>query len=56
MADKRIEAKRRRTPKESPPVRLIVERCYVGTEKMETVFRRIAEDELREKAMQYMTA
>lgn len=56
MADKKNDTKRRRAPKDERPVRLIVERCYIGTEKMETVFRRIVEDELREKAMQIMTA
>lgn len=49
MADKKNDTKRRRAPKDERPVRLIVERCYIGTEKMETVFRRIVEDELREK-------
>ena len=56
MAEKKNDTKRRRAPKDERPVRLIVERCYIGTEKMETVFRRIVEDELREKAMQIMTA
>jgi hypothetical protein len=31
------------------PTRVIVERHYVGTEKMETVFKKIAEEQIAKK-------
>ena len=31
------------------PTKIIVERHYVGTEKMETVFKRIAEEQITKK-------
>ncbi len=33
-----------RATRQHPPTKIIVERHYVGTEKMETVFKRIAEE------------
>ncbi len=34
-----------RATRQHPPTKIIVERRYVGTEKMETVFKRIAEEQ-----------
>lgn len=39
----------KRTSRQQKPTKIIVERHYVGTEKMETVFRRIAEEQITKK-------
>ena len=38
-----------RTHRQQTPTKIIVERHYVGTEKMETVFKRIAEEQITKK-------
>lgn len=38
-----------RTYRQPIPTKIIVERHYVGTEKMETVFKRIAEEQITKK-------
>ena len=38
-----------RTQRQQTPTKIIVERHYVGIEKMETVFRRIAEEQITKK-------
>lgn len=38
-----------RATQQHPPTKIIVERHYVGTEKMETVFKRIAEEQITKK-------
>ena len=38
-----------RTHRQQTPTKIIVERYYVGTEKMETVFKRIAEEQITKK-------
>ena len=38
-----------RAIRQHPPTKIIVERHYVGTEKMETVFKRIAEEQITKK-------
>lgn len=38
-----------RTSRQKIPTKIIVERHYVGTEKMETVFRRIAEEQITKR-------
>ncbi len=38
-----------RATRQHPPIKIIVERHYVGTEKIETVFKRIAEEQITEK-------
>ena len=38
-----------RTHRQPKPTKIIVERHYVGTEKMETVFKRIAEEQITKK-------
>ena len=38
-----------RAPRQHQPTKIIVERHYVGTEKMETVFKRIAEEQITKK-------
>ena len=38
-----------RTHRQPPPTKIIVERHYTGTEKMETVFKRIAEEQITKK-------
>lgn len=38
-----------RTCRQQTPTKIIVERHYVGTEKMETVFKRIAEEQITKK-------
>ena len=38
-----------RTHRQQIPTKIIVERHYVGTEKMETVFKRIAEEQITKK-------
>ena len=35
--------------RQHPPTKIIVERHYVGTEKMETVCKRIAEEQITKK-------
>ena len=35
--------------RQRPPTKIIVERHYVGTEKMETVFKRIAEEQITKR-------
>ena len=38
-----------RATRQHPPIKIIVERHYVGTEKMETVFKRIAEEQITKR-------
>ena len=38
-----------RANRQYPPTKIIVERRYVGTEKMETIFKRIAEEQITKK-------
>ena len=38
-----------RASRQHSPTKIIVERHYVGTEKMETVFKRIAEEQITKK-------
>ena len=38
-----------RATRQHQPTKIIVERHYVGTEKMETVFKRIAEEQITKK-------
>ena len=38
-----------RAGRQPKPTKIIVERHYVGTEKMETVFKRIAEEQITKK-------
>ena len=38
-----------RATRQHPPTKIIVERHYVGTEKMETVFRQIAGEQVTKK-------
>ena len=38
-----------RASRQHQPTKIIVERHYVGTEKMETVFKRIAEEQITKK-------
>lgn len=38
-----------RTHRQQTPTKIIVERHYVGTGKMETVFKRIAEEQITKK-------
>ena len=40
---------RQRANRQPTPTKIIVERHYVGTEKMETVFKRIAEEQITKK-------
>lgn len=40
---------RKRASRQQTPTKIIVERHYVGTEKMETVFKRIAEEQITKK-------
>lgn len=35
-----------RASRQQTPTKIIVERHYIGTEKMETVFKRIAEEQI----------
>lgn len=35
--------------RQQKPTKIVVERYYVGTEKMETVFKRIAEEQITKK-------
>ena len=44
--DHKVGQRASRQPK---PTKIIVERHYVGTEKMETVFKRIAEEQIAKK-------
>ena len=39
----------KRACRKQTPTRIIVERQYVGTEKMETVFKKIAEEQITKK-------
>lgn len=39
----------KRACRQQTPTKIIVERRYVGTEKMETVFKRIAEEQITKK-------
>ena len=39
----------KRACRQQTPTKIIVERHYVGTEKMETVFKRIAEEQITKK-------
>ena len=38
-----------RTHRQQTPTKIIVERHYVSTEKMETVFKRITEEQITKK-------
>ena len=38
-----------RACRQQKPTKIVVERHYVGTEKMETVFKRIAEEQITKK-------
>ena len=38
-----------RATRQHPPTKIIVERHYVGTEKMETVFKRIAGEQITKR-------
>ena len=38
-----------RAGRHQTPTKIVVERHYVGTEKMETVFKRIAEEQITKK-------
>ena len=38
-----------RTRRQHPPTKIIVERHYVGTGKMETLFKQIAEEQITKK-------
>ena len=38
-----------RATRQHPPTKLVAERHYVGTKKMETVFKRIAEQQIAKK-------
>ena len=38
-----------RTYRQQSPTKIIVERHYAGTEKMETIFKRIAEEQITKK-------
>ncbi len=38
-----------RATRQHQPTKIIVERHYVGTEKMETVFKRIAEEQITKR-------
>lgn len=38
-----------RVSRQQKPTKIVVERHYVGTEKMETVFKRIAEEQITKK-------
>ena len=38
-----------RASRQQKPTKIVVERHYVGTEKMETVFKRIAEEQITKK-------
>ena len=38
-----------RATRQHPPIKIIVERHYVGTGKIETVFKRIAEEQITKK-------
>lgn len=38
-----------RASRQQTPTKIIVERHYVGTEKMETVFKRIAEEQITKR-------
>ena len=40
---------RQRASRQPTPTKIVVERHYVGTEKMETVFKRIAEEQITKK-------
>ncbi|MCM1047316.1 MAG: hypothetical protein NC433_02695 [Clostridiales bacterium] len=41
-----------RTHRQPTPTKIIVERHYTGTEKMETVFKRIAEEQITKKVVE----
>ena len=38
-----------RTHRQQTPTKIIIERHYAGTEKMETIFKRIAEEQITKK-------
>ena len=52
MKEKRIKGSRN-VPR---PTRIVVERKYVGSEKMEEVFRHIAEEEIQNKANKFIAS
>ena len=47
---------RKRAPRSPKSVRLIVERHYVGNVPMNTLFQRLAEEEIRKTAESYLAA
>ncbi len=44
-----------RATRQPPPTKIIVKRHYVGTEKMKTVFKRIAEEQITKKVRKKVT-
>ena len=49
-------AERNRAPRSLKSVRLIVERHYIGNVPMNTLFQRLAEEEIRKTAESYLAA
>ena len=49
-------AERSRAPRSPKSVRLIVERHYIGNVPMNTLFQRLAEEEIRKTAESYLAA
>lgn len=47
---------RKRVPRSPKSVRLIVERHYIGNVPMNTLFQRLAEEEIRKTAKSYLAA
>ena len=47
---------RKRAPRSPKSVRLIVERPYIGNVPMNTLFQRLAEEEIRKTAESYLAA
>ena len=47
---------RKRAPRSPKSVRLIVERHYIGNVPMNTLFQRLAEEEIRKAAESYLAA
>ena len=47
---------RKRAPRSPKSVRLIVERHYIGNVPMNTLFQRLAEEEIRKTAESYLAA
>ena len=49
-------SERSRAPRSPKSVRLIVERHYIGNVPMNTLFQRLAEEEIRKTAESYLAA